>query len=114
SRWRHVPVTREVEDEPFAGWPRCRQGMKRSVLPARWRAACGALPSQTRWRSIQVKAGDAQIPVRFMGLLTRRRHAQVRGWLAALAAAALLTTLATGTASAARAAGAPALDLACN
>jgi hypothetical protein len=49
-----------------------------------------------------VKAGDAQIPVRFMGLLTRRRHAQVRGWLAALAAAALLTTLATGTASAAR------------
>jgi hypothetical protein len=48
-----------------------------------------------------VKAGDAQIPARFMGLSTRRRHAQVRSWLAALAAAALLTTLATGTATAA-------------
>jgi hypothetical protein len=48
-----------------------------------------------------VKARGAQIPVKFMGLSTRRRHAPVRSWLAALAAAALLTTLATGTATAA-------------
>jgi hypothetical protein len=47
-----------------------------------------------------VKARGAQIPVKFMGLSTRRRHAQVRSWLAALAAAALFTTLATGTATA--------------
>jgi len=50
-----------------------------------------------------VKARGAQIPVKFMGLSTRRRHAQIRRWLAALAAAALLTTLATGTATAAAA-----------
>jgi hypothetical protein len=49
---------------------------------------------------MQVKARSAH-PVKFMGLSTRRRHAQVRSWLAALAAAALLTTLATGTATAA-------------
>lgn len=48
-----------------------------------------------------MKARGAQIPVKFMGLSTRRRHAPVRSWFAALAAAALLTTLATGTATAA-------------
>ena len=39
--------------------------------------------------------------VRVVALSTRRRRAQIRSWLAALAAAALLTTLATGTATAA-------------
>ena len=48
-----------------------------------------------------MKARGARIPVRVVALSTRRRHAQIRSWLAALAAAALLTTLATGTATAA-------------
>jgi hypothetical protein len=48
-----------------------------------------------------MKARGARIGVRVVALSTRRRHAQIRSWLAALAAAALLTTLATGTATAA-------------
>ena len=61
---------------------------------------CGALPAQTRWRSIQVKARAAQVPGTVVTLSTRRRHAWARSWLAALAAAALLAALATGTATA--------------
>jgi hypothetical protein len=38
-----------------------------------------------------------------VALSTRRRRTQIRSWLAALAAAALLITLATGTATAATA-----------
>ena len=48
-----------------------------------------------------MKARGALIRVRVVTLSTRRRHAQIRSWLAALAAAALLATLATGTATAA-------------
>jgi hypothetical protein len=48
-----------------------------------------------------MKARGAQFLVMVVGLSTRRRHAQLRSWLAALAVAALLATLATGTATAA-------------
>ena len=48
-----------------------------------------------------MKARGARIRVRVVALSTRRRHAQIRRWLGALAAAALLMTLATGTATAA-------------
>ena len=46
-----------------------------------------------------MKARGAQIPIKVVTLSPQRRHAQIRSWLAALAAAALLTTLAMGTAT---------------
>lgn len=46
-----------------------------------------------------MKARGARIRVRVVALSTRRRHAQIRSWLGALAAAALLMTLATGQGS---------------
>ena len=50
-----------------------------------------------------MKARGVQIPIKLVALSTRHRNVQIRSWLAALAAAALLTTLATGTATAAAA-----------
>ena len=48
-----------------------------------------------------MKARGVQSPIKLGALSTRHRHAPIRSWLAALAAAALLATLATGTATAA-------------
>jgi len=48
-----------------------------------------------------MKARAALIHVKVVALSPRRRHAPVRGWLAALAAAALLAAVAGGTATAA-------------
>jgi hypothetical protein len=35
SRWRHVPVTHEVEDEPFAGWPGTDKEWPANGIPSR-------------------------------------------------------------------------------
>jgi hypothetical protein len=43
SRQRHVPVTQEVEDEPFAGLASAR---KEGAFLRRWRDACDVLPVQ--------------------------------------------------------------------
>jgi hypothetical protein len=67
-------------------------------------------PSHAQWRSIQVKSRDVQIPIKLMALSTRHRHVQIRSWLAALAAAVLLATLATGTPTAAAGAAAASDD----
>src|SRR4029453_12327613 len=74
------------------------KGIRRAVVPG------------PQWRSIEVKARGAQIPLRVVALSTRRRHAQIRSWLAAFAAAVLIAAVAGGTATAATTTTVPAGD----